>query len=377
MPRYYRAKRYRLKKGRLLHLLAICFFLLLLFFTARFLGVLHELQDQSDWAQDLPQAEKGPEHLLIYSIANHDNTSLINNMYVLSFHPNKQKVHAIEIPANTLLETENQGIIPLAAAFNTGRKFVVETISVLLGTELHAFVEIRENELIKIADELDVAFPSSLNIKNKEDIIAYLHDEDIPAAQQTERLRQVLAALADNILAGNIVQQTMKLRKVVPLLTTNLSWRQLLKKGKEFADYDFTKTTQIYSLPGSVEVRTDGNYWRPDADSLPALAAWLDNENAPISREHITVEVLNGCGITGLANRVAQLLRDEGFSVTRVTNADNFDYEVTQVISRTNDPLPAKDIALLIPDAQLITKETSGADVLVTVIIGKNYNNSE
>jgi hypothetical protein len=87
--------------------------------------------------------------------------------------------------------------------------------------------------------------------------------------------------------------------------------------------------------------------------------------------------VLNGCGITGLANQVAQILRQEGFTVTRVTNADNFAYERSQVICRTNDMEPAKEVAVLIPNAQLIKEEVSDAEVLVTVIVGKNYKSSE
>ncbi|NLZ38265.1 MAG: LCP family protein [Firmicutes bacterium] len=381
MPPYYyrtRKKRYRLKKGRLLHLLAICLFLLLLFFTARFLGTLHELQDRSAWTKDLPRVKEGRQHLLLYSVANRDSEPLISNIYVLSLQPNKQKIHAIEIPANTILETKKQEIIPLAASLTTqGRKFVIESVSDLLGVDLHAFVEIKENQLAEVAGELDIVFPDNMGIKNRDDIIPYIYAQDLSSTQRAERLRQVLAVLAGNILDGNIIQQVMKLRKAVPLITTNLSWRQLLKTSKEFAAYDFAETAQIYSLPGSIEKRTDGNYWRPDADSLPALAAWLESEESSPPREQITVEVLNGCGITGLANQVAQFLREEGFSVTRVTNAENFNYEFTQVISRTNDPGPAKDIALLLPNAQLLMEEKPDAAVMVTVIIGKNYNNSE
>lgn len=375
MPLYFRKKRYRLKKGRLLYLLAICSFLLLLFFTARFLGTLHELQDRSDWAKDLPQAKDGPWHLLLYSRGDNDKALLINNMYVLSFQPDKQQIHAIEIPTNTLLETKSQEVIPLAKA--TDREFVVDSISALLGTQLHAFVEVRENQLAEVAESLAVTFPQSMNGEKRKDILSYIYAEDISPAQQTEQLRQVLTIVADKVLAGNIVQQVLRLRKAAPLLTTNLSWRQLLSTSKGFAEADFAEITQIYSLPGSVEVRTDGNYWLPKAESLPTLAAWLDGEASAIPRENITIEVLNGCGITGLANQVAQLLQNEGFSVTRITNADNFDYTVSQVISRTSDSGPAKDVALLIPNAQLLTADTPGADVLVTVIIGKNYNNSE
>ncbi|MGI6658465.1 MAG: LCP family protein [Dethiobacteraceae bacterium] len=373
MPAYYRVKtkRRRLKKGRLLFLLAVSAFILLLFFTARFLGSLQELQDRSDWAKSLPRAGRGkPQHFLLYTL----NEEQVTTMYLFSLHPDRQAVHAVHIPPETLLNSSSEKETLVETAYQLdGREFLVTSAADLLQTDIHAFVEIKEDQLPEVTAALKLTTAETKTL----DVLDYIYDAELSAPQQTERRRQVLTALADHIIQGNFLQEILRLRHVSPLVRSSLTWRNLLKLSKSFAKAKFSETVKIYSLPGSVAVSTGGNYWHVDAESVPALIEWLDSASPQMPREQITVEVLNGCGITGLANQVAQILRQEGFTVTRVTNADNFAYERSQVICRTNDMEPAKEVAVLIPNAQLIKEEVSDAEVLVTVIVGKNYKSSE
>ncbi|MBE0433149.1 LytR C-terminal domain-containing protein [candidate division WOR-3 bacterium] len=49
------------------------------------------------------------------------------------------------------------------------------------------------------------------------------------------------------------------------------------------------------------------------------------------------VEVLNGCGESRLAIKVANRLRRQSFNVVRIDNAPRSDYEVTVVIERSSE----------------------------------------
>ncbi|HZK24243.1 MAG TPA: LCP family protein [Oscillospiraceae bacterium] len=374
MPAYYKVKtkRRRLKKGRLIFLLSICAFILLLFFTAGFLGDLQELQDRSAWAKKLPKAAKDkPQHFLLYTL----DKEAVTALYLLSLPPDQQVVHAVQIPTDTLLNSNSEDETLVEEAYSqAGREGLLKSIADLLQTDIHAFVEINEDHLADVTGALKLTYAETNATK---DVLNYINDAELSAPQQTERRRQVLTTVADQIIKGNLLQEVLRLRKASPLVASNLTWRKLLSLTKSFGEAKFSETTKIYALPGSVAVAAERNYWLADTDSIPSLMVWLDSDSPNIPREQITVEILNGCGIAGLANQVAQLLREEGFTVTRVANADNFSYERSQVISRISEMEPAKEVAILLPNAQLIKNEVSDAAVVVTVIVGKNYHSSE
>ena len=89
----------------------------------------------------------------------------------------------------------------------------------------------------------------------------------------------------------------------------------------------------------------------------------------------VKVEVLNGCGIDGLARIVGNRLRSTGFDVMTLDNADRFDYPESIVIDRLGSPDEADRVAealgisnriqQIVPDPYRIES--------VTVIIGKDY----
>lgn len=89
----------------------------------------------------------------------------------------------------------------------------------------------------------------------------------------------------------------------------------------------------------------------------------------------IQVEVLNGCGIPGIANTYTGVLRNNGFDVVETGNFDHFNLQNTLVIGRTN----VKDNAYRVADALGIAPEhvliESSPDFYldVTIVIGHDY----
>jgi predicted GTPase len=82
------------------------------------------------------------------------------------------------------------------------------------------------------------------------------------------------------------------------------------------------------------------------------------------------VEVLNGCGRPGIAGKVADRLRDRGFDVMYVGNADDFNYPETVVVARTEDPDKAHAVAQALGRAPVVSQVTSTFFVEVTVVVG-------
>lgn len=90
----------------------------------------------------------------------------------------------------------------------------------------------------------------------------------------------------------------------------------------------------------------------------------------------IRVEILNGCGVRGIGRRIASVVRERGFDVREVGNADHFRYDHTLVLDRTEEIRRALALADTFgidhayvrtePDVRLV-------DIDVTLIIGGDH----
>ena len=115
----------------------------------------------------------------------------------------------------------------------------------------------------------------------------------------------------------------------------------------------------------------------PKIDPRP-LAIEVYQKN-PI--QNIKVEVLNGCGLKGIAARTAEFLRENHIDVVRSDNADHHDYPNTVIISRNENVeslrAVSKSFGVTMDDKTHIViddpDESLGVDV--TVILGKDITN--
>lgn len=96
----------------------------------------------------------------------------------------------------------------------------------------------------------------------------------------------------------------------------------------------------------------------------------------PAASEIIQLEVLNGCGVTGVADRVTDYLRNKNFDVVYTDNFSSFDVQESSVIDRTGNIANAKKVAgsLGITRPEMVFTQVNESDLLdVQVIIGKDY----
>jgi hypothetical protein len=86
----------------------------------------------------------------------------------------------------------------------------------------------------------------------------------------------------------------------------------------------------------------------------------------------IRVQVLNGSGEGGIASHVASYLRDGGFQVVEVKNADRNDYFATLVVARRDDSAAARAVARYLGGPPVI-RQAWGLDLAdVTVVLGSD-----
>ena len=114
----------------------------------------------------------------------------------------------------------------------------------------------------------------------------------------------------------------------------------------------------------------------PKIDPRP-LAIEVYQKN-PI--QNIKVEVLNGCGLKGIAARTADFLRANHVDVVRSDNADHYDYPNTVIISRNENVESLKAVSrsfgvTLDDKTHILTDPDESLGVDVTVILGKDITN--
>ncbi len=94
-----------------------------------------------------------------------------------------------------------------------------------------------------------------------------------------------------------------------------------------------------------------------------------------ISKSKIQVEVLNGCGISGVADKLTEYFRSSKVDVVNLGNYRSFEIENSIIISRNDKIKNAEKIAALVGlDENSIIQQTNPDYLLdVTFILGKDY----
>lgn len=104
----------------------------------------------------------------------------------------------------------------------------------------------------------------------------------------------------------------------------------------------------------------------------------MNERNDPSSNlisEVIQLEVLNGCGEPGVANRITSVLRKNRFDVVDTGNFENFDVKESFVISRSGNMNHAYQIArtLGISEDRVLREESPDFYLDATIVIGSDF----
>jgi len=100
-----------------------------------------------------------------------------------------------------------------------------------------------------------------------------------------------------------------------------------------------------------------------------------DTAQRQVAASIIQVEVLNGCGVAGVADRFTDYLREHKFDVVNVGNYVSFNVDETLVIDRIGNIANARKVAaqLGVPKTNVIQQLNDNYFLDVSVIIGKDY----
>lgn len=103
------------------------------------------------------------------------------------------------------------------------------------------------------------------------------------------------------------------------------------------------------------------------------------NKSKEVASAIIQVEVLNGCGVEGVAAKFTSYLREKNFDVVQVGNYRSDNIDETIVIDRIGNRANAEKLAevLGIEKKNIIQQLNKDYFLDATLVIGKDYNKLE
>lgn len=317
-----------------------------------------------------------------------NNRHRSDTMMVVSIDQDKKVVKILSIPRDTRVKIPGVGIQKINAAMAYGGPdLAVKTVKEFLGVPIHNYVVVNYKGFRDIVDaiggvEMDIERPLKYTDKAGGlyiDIKAGHQVLDGKKAEQYVRFREYpegdvgrikaqqkfVEALTKTLLKPSTL---LKLPKIIEAVQQNvrtdiepLAIASLGNLARQLKADDL----KMYMLPGEGKYISGISYFIPYQKEMYNTIdeIFFDSNN-------ISVAVLNGSGISGVASQIAEKLRANGFKVTKVANADSFDYETTTIIYPKEKIDDAQKVAEIFTEVQL--QEASEQQSETTVIIGKD-----
>jgi LCP family protein required for cell wall assembly len=211
--------------------------------------------------------------------------------------------------------------------------------------------------------------------------------------RQQQVMRLVVKKLSDDKL-NDVLHINQLIGVVRRNVVTDVSDREGLSVANAMRDVDL-KSVRTDQVPyvGDKELACCGDVILPDDAKKVALVKrfFIDPQVpqvvpgvravAAVPKSSIHIEVLNGSGVRGIARKLADQLRKQGFVVDKVGDAKDSDHEATEVHVFSTTPvageivlaaLPIKT-AVVVPESYLGTPAASGTVSDVTIIVGRDF----
>jgi LCP family protein required for cell wall assembly len=333
-----------------------------------------------------------------------DEAARADTIIVARIDPEDHKVWMLSIPRDTRVQIPGQGTQKInAATFYGGPALMVETVQEFLGIPVNHYMDIDFDGFIQVVDSLGGVYidvdqeiddpkasshgsrtaghiEAGYQLLDGEHALTFVRSRDFPDADFT-RMRhqqQFFKALADQATKlGNALKIPGMAKEVAQYMSTDMSLAQIVDVALALRDMG-SSNVQAATVMGEWK----SPYVWPDLERKEFLVnamiegrSFEDTSTAEVSldRSAISITVRNGAGIEGCASYTANLLRGKGYAVGEVSNANQFVYDETLVVYKT-DRAAAVQAASDLPKARVVESRGMYAfstDVLV--VVGKDF----
>ena len=331
--------------------------------------------------------------------------------YVLMYYPITKRAAIFDIPGELgLLISRINRVDRIDSIYDPSRIAGFQSeIEKLLGIEINFSFVITKENLVSIVDLLEgveIFIPSPVSHREGDELILFpsgmtILDGDKASVYATYSLpfeeremevfrrQRFFLGLLDRMIQMN---ERLKNPDVSRLYTsffkTGMNRRTMVLLFDEFIFID-TDRTNVQSVTGNLREVSGQNLIIPHWDGnlvkevvRQTLATLTRDIDEHLRDQTLTVEVLNGTAINGLAGRTAEMLRSFGYDVISIGNADRNNYESTAVIHRSGDENMVRDFAGVIrctniqQDFAFYDEDDQSREYKadLTLLIGRNFN---
>ena len=269
----------------------------------------------------------------------------------------------------TLTAIAVQGLVGIKPDYyiKTNHEGLRKCVDILGGVEIDVEKNMRYNDNW---GKLHINLKKGRQLLNGEQAMGYVrfrHDA-MGDLGRIERQQKFLKALTQKALAPmNLPKLPRLMNTMIQNVDTDMTARDLLALAKLAEGMDLS-TVNMAMLPGTPETIGRISYWIADPEQSAKVVSDVFFPPPPMPK----VAVLNGSGIPGAAQKAAETLKQQGYEITSIENADSFDYKATEVICHADSQESSYRIAAILNGVVKQEKDPN-AKAEVTVIVGRDY----
>ncbi|MDR0474044.1 MAG: LCP family protein [Treponema sp.] len=294
--------------------------------------------------------------------------------YVLMYYPATRRAAIFDIPGSVgLILTNIKRVDRIDTVYDEKKISVFKSeIESLLGVDIPFSIIINMDNLGKITDLLEgveIFVPAAVNIYQEKPImfnsgitrldgdkaklyITYELPEENPELPNFRRQRFFWGLLKRMGEQNEIFRNKQLARFYYSFFRTGMNRRSFLRFFEEFSKIDMDR----------INIQSVGGNQREISGQMLILPFWDGALIKDIVRDTLgslvvegafnervfTVEILNGTQVSGLAGRTAELIRNFGYDVISIGNADHNNYAKTVIIDHTGRENLVQDFGKII-----------------------------
>jgi len=311
-----------------------------------------------------------------------------------------KRVAAISIPRDTKIALEGYGEIKINAAHVHGGPVLASTaVEQLTGIKPDYYVKTNLKGFRKSVDilggvelyvEKDMHYTDHwgglyinlhkgrqlLNGEKAMEYVRFRHDK-LGDITRMERQQKFLKAFVAKMLSPmKLPKLPWVMKAIMENVDTTLTVRDAvclaeLAKGISLSD------VKMATLPATPESIHGVSYMIPDSEATYKVVQEIFFPKPPMPK----IEVLNGSGIPGAAQKVADALKERGYEITAVGNAGSSDYASTELIGHklarrslgeVGGDEGVNQLASIVNSGAVKYDKNEAAKADITVIVGRD-----
>ena len=321
-----------------------------------------------------------------------------DTIFVLSIDKEAKYVNMLSIPRDTWVYIDGYGYNKINSAYSFGGlELAKKTISEFLGIKIDHYIIIKIKAGTEIVDALD-----GLNIDVEKDMdyddnwgnlhihlkqgeqkltgteavgyARFRHDEEGDWGRM-RRQQQVINALVKELKKPENLLKIDKLIKIANAnIETDLKPAEMLDICRCYKDFD-KKNMATGIIHGYDDTNADGlSIIIPDNnEKIKLVRQLLLRQEEIIIPNGCTVKILNGSQTEGLASELADHFERKGYKVSRIGDADKYDYEDSVIIPNNAKKGSIEEITNLLGYITVGQKQEAEKNEDYTIIIGNKW----